>query len=46
MSKTSVEDLKHYALDAGKSESEIAAITKPKIEYSFEADGVLLKQAD
>ncbi|WP_338733040.1 DUF4920 domain-containing protein [Mangrovimonas cancribranchiae] len=38
----SVQDLKHYAEDAGKSEEEIAAITEPKKTYSFVADGVLL----
>ncbi len=44
ISETSVEELKHYAEDAGKSEAEIAAITAPKLEYHFEADGVLLKK--
>lgn len=39
---TSVEELKHYAEDAGKSAEEIAAITEPKRELSFLADGVLL----
>ena len=42
--ETSVEELKHYAQDAGKSEEEIAAITDPKIEYTFMAEGVLLKK--
>lgn len=42
--ETSVADLKHYAEDAGKSEEEIAAITKPRVEYSFLADGVFLKK--
>lgn len=40
--ETSVEELRHYAKDAKKSEEEIAAITEPKIEYLFEASGVLL----
>ncbi|MBT8272835.1 MAG: DUF4920 domain-containing protein [Bacteroidia bacterium] len=40
----SVEDQRHYAEDAGKSEEEIQAIQAPKKTYSFEADGVLLKQ--
>ena len=44
VSETSVEELRHYAEDAGKSAEEIAAITAPKRTYSFEADGVLLKQ--
>ncbi|NAS11197.1 DUF4920 domain-containing protein [Poritiphilus flavus] len=40
----SVDDQKHYAQDAGKSEKEIAAITEEIRNYGFEADGVLLKQ--
>lgn len=40
---TSVEDQRHYAQDAGKSESEIQAITAPKEELRFVADGVVLK---
>ena len=40
----SIEDQKHFAKDAGKSEDELALITKPKKTYSFEADGVLIKQ--
>ena len=44
VSETSVEELRHYAEDAGKSKEEIATITEPKRTYSFEADGVLLKQ--
>ncbi|MDO5969931.1 DUF4920 domain-containing protein [Flavivirga aquimarina] len=42
--EVSVDELKHYAEDADKSTEEIAAITQPKRTYSFEADGVLLKQ--
>ncbi|NLN33949.1 MAG: DUF4920 domain-containing protein [Flavobacteriaceae bacterium] len=42
--ETSVAELKHYAEDAGKSEEEIAKITQPKVEYTFLADGVLLKK--
>lgn len=40
----SVDELRHYAEDAGKSTEEIAAITTPEKTYAFEADGVLLKQ--
>ncbi|MCF6296114.1 MAG: DUF4920 domain-containing protein [Flavobacteriaceae bacterium] len=40
----SVNDLRHYAEDAGKSKEEIEAITEPKLTYSFLADGVLLKE--
>ena len=40
---TSVEDLKHYAEDAGKSQEEIDAITEPKEELTFMANGVLIK---
>lgn len=39
----SVDDQKHYAEDAGKSAEEIAAITEPKKEFNFMADGVLIK---
>ena len=41
--EVSVGDQKHYAEDAGKSAEEIAAITAPKKTFSFEADGVLIK---
>ena len=44
VSQESVEDQKHYAGDAGKSQAEIDAITKPKTIYSFTADGVLIKK--
>ncbi|MEZ4792812.1 MAG: DUF4920 domain-containing protein [Gelidibacter sp.] len=39
-----VDEQRHYAEDAGKTKEEIAAITKPKKTFSFEADGVLIKQ--
>ena len=42
--ETSVEDQKHYAKDAGKTEEEIEAISQPSKSYGFLADGVLLKQ--
>jgi len=35
--------LRHFAEDAGKSKEEIAAITEPEFELSFEATGVLIK---
>lgn len=38
----SVDDLRHYAEDAGKTPEEIAAITQPEVRYSFEASGVEL----
>ena len=38
---TSVEELRHYAEDEGKSAEEIAAITEPKEEYTFLANGVV-----
>lgn len=41
--ETSVEDLRHYAEDAGKSAEEIAAITMPTKEKKFMATGVVLK---
>lgn len=40
---TPVDELKHYAEDAGKSVEEIAKITEPKKEFAFEANGVLMK---
>lgn len=43
LSETSVDDLKEYAKDDGKSQEEIDAITEPKVEYGFLADGVLGK---
>lgn len=44
VNEMSVDEQQHYAEDAGKSAEEIAAITKPKKTYSFEADGVLIAQ--
>lgn len=38
----SVEELQHYAADAGKSEAEISAITEPEYALAFTADGVLI----
>lgn len=37
-----VEMLKHYAADAGKSEEEIEAISEPKLQFVFEASGVII----
>ena len=42
--KTSVEDLKHFAKDAGKSEEEIAKIKEPELTYAFLSHGVLLPE--
>ncbi len=39
---TSVEKLRHYAKDGGKSEAEIASITSPKEQLAFEAKGVVV----
>ena len=39
----SVEELKHYAEDAGSTKEEIEKITEPEVEFSFEANGVILK---
>ncbi|MCK0108923.1 DUF4920 domain-containing protein [Flavobacteriaceae bacterium S0825] len=44
ITETSVDDLRHYAEDAGKSKEEIDAITETERTFAFEADGVLLKQ--
>ncbi|MFA6083179.1 DUF4920 domain-containing protein [Mucilaginibacter sp.] len=40
--ETSVERLKHYAADAGKTKDEIAMIKEPKKDISIMADGVLV----
>ena len=40
---TSVEELRHYAQDAGESEEIIASITEAKTEYSFVASGVIIE---
>lgn len=40
---TSIEDLRHYAKDDGKSKEEIEKITEPEYALSFEADGVIIK---
>ncbi len=42
--ETSVDELKHYAEDLGKSKEEIAKITEPERTLSFEAIGVLMKK--
>ena len=44
VTEVSVDDLKHYAEDAGKSAEEISKITLPKKEFVFEANGVLMKK--
>ncbi|HRD09131.1 MAG TPA: DUF4920 domain-containing protein, partial [Saprospiraceae bacterium] len=41
--ETSVDELKHYAEDEGKSKEEIAKITQPKKELKFMATGVKVK---
>jgi len=43
---TPVDELRHYAEDAGKSSEEIAKITEPKRELKFLADGVQLLESD
>ncbi|BAO56553.1 hypothetical protein NMS_2544 [Nonlabens marinus S1-08] len=42
-SKTSIDDLKHYAQDGGKSQQEIDAIVQDEITLSFEATGALVE---
>lgn len=39
---STVKELQHFAKDAGKSEAEIARITRPKPELAFEAKGVVV----
>ncbi|WP_298954645.1 DUF4920 domain-containing protein [uncultured Nonlabens sp.] len=43
---TPVEELRHYAQDAGKSKEEIAAIVKEEVTLSFVADGALVEKFD
>ena len=40
----SVDELKHYAQDGGKSQEEIDKIKDPKVTYAFQADGVLIQE--
>ena len=40
----SVDELKHYAKDGGKSQEEIEKIKEPKVTYAFQADGVLIQE--
>lgn len=42
VNETSVERLKHFAEDAGKSKDEIAKITEPKKDIVIVADGVVV----
>ncbi|WP_010255425.1 DUF4920 domain-containing protein [Myroides injenensis] len=44
VSEISVDELKHYAKDAGKTEEEIALITESKKTYGFMADGIAIKK--
>ena len=44
VSVESVEDLKHYAKDGGKSQAAIDSIVAPKTKYSLMANGVLIKK--
>lgn len=44
VTETTVEELRHYAEDAGKSKEKIEAIIEPELTYAFEAIGVLLKE--
>lgn len=40
----SIEELKHYAEDAGKTEAEIDAISQPEAVLAFEATGIIIKE--
>lgn len=44
VSVISVDELKHYAKDEGKSQAAIDSIKEPEVTYSFLADGVLIKK--
>ena len=41
----SIDQLRHYAEDAGKSKEEINKIDSPEISLTFLADGVIIKKA-
>ena len=41
-STTTVEQLRHYAEDAGKTAAEISTITAPKVEIKMDALGVIV----
>lgn len=43
METMSVDDLRHYAEDEGKTPEEIEAITEPETKLSFVADGAIVK---
>jgi hypothetical protein len=43
LEEVSVDDLKHYAEDAGKSQEEIDAITESEMAYTFVAEGALIQ---
>jgi hypothetical protein len=43
---TDVDMLKHFAEDAGKTQEEIDAITEPKVELTFVANGVIIKEKE
>lgn len=40
----SIDELKHYAKDAGQSQASIDSIIAPKTTYSFMADAVMIKK--
>ncbi len=44
VSVETVEDLRHYAKDGGKSQAAIDSIIAPKTKYSLMANGVLIKK--
>lgn len=44
VSVESIDDLKHYAKDAGKPQEAIDSIVAPKTTYSFMANGVLISK--
>ncbi|HZW77134.1 MAG TPA: DUF4920 domain-containing protein [Flavobacteriaceae bacterium] len=46
LEELSVEAQQHYAEDGGATPEEIAAITSPKLTYSFKAHGVLVPESE
>lgn len=42
---TTLDEQRHHLEDAGATAEEIAAVTEEKVEYAFEATGVILKKS-
>ena len=45
VAEVSVDEQRHYAEDAGKTQEEVLQITQPKRTLSFESSGVLVPKS-